>query len=99
MGIRYSELTEIHSPNAVDLVAVLHKASSTLVTTSLQEAVDCTLGDADISSIGDGTVKGAIAYVSEHAGGTAIAATYINEDAYLQEPESVRKDGRFRLVL
>ena len=98
MGIRYSELNKINNPYTADLVAVLHD-NSTLVTTTLQEAVDCTLGTDDISSIGDGTVKGAIKYIADNSSGTAIAATYVNYQQYMAVPEATRKDGRFRLVM
>lgn len=79
-GVRYSELTKTLSPASGDLVAILENASGTLKTATLQNAVNCTLGSADISGYGDGSVKGAIAYAAEHGG---VAVTEITKAEYL----------------
>ena len=96
MGIRYSELPTTLVPTSDDLVAILDMNSATLKTTPLANAVDCTLGNADIAGIGDGSVKGAIVYLYNNSGGnTIIQMTQTEYDAL---STAQKNDGRIRLV-
>lgn len=74
MGIKYSELPKTSAPTNDDYVAILDNETATLKTTSLQNAVDSTLGTADISALGDGTVKGAIVAAASSGGDAGKAA-------------------------
>lgn len=96
MGIRYSELPTTLVPTSDDLVAILDNESATLKTTTLQNAVNCALGSASISGIGDGTVNGAIVYLYNASSGTSI--TSMTQAEYDALTTAQKNDGRLRLV-
>lgn len=100
MGIRYSELPKTNVPTKDDLVALLDMDSATLKTTTIAKMVNCALGDADISGIGDGTVNGAIVFLYNGGGGGGGAhITAMTQEEYDALTDDERNDGNLRLVV
>jgi len=94
MGVRYSELPKTTAPTSDDYVAILDNTSSTVQTTTLQNAVNSTLGTADISKLGDGTVKGAIVAAASLGG----SATPMTQAAYNALPATKLTDNVPRYI-
>ena len=98
MGIRYSELPQTNAPTSDDLVAILDNESATLKTSTLDRAVNCALGPADISGIGDGTVNGAIVFLYNGGGGGGTSITEMTQEEYDALTDAQKNDGTIRLV-
>lgn len=95
MGIRYSELPKTNEPTPDDLIALLDIETSTLRTSTLDEAVNATLGSSDISGIGDGSVKGAISYIYDKGTIKIYRMTQVQYDSLTS---AEKNDGNLRVV-
>ena len=96
MGVRFNDLETTSYPTSDDWVAVLDNDSTTLKITPLDNAVKCTLGSANISGIGDGTVNGAIVYLYQNSGGEVI--TGMSQSTYDSLSPAEKDDGTVRWV-